>query len=431
MKPMASREQKSSKPEGHVDLLSPRWFFRARSRATRWHEGHAMTLLETGDEFFPALCAAIDAASTSIHFETYIFRLDETGLRVLEHLLQAAARKVRVRVVIDGFGSAEHAGIICSRLKAGGAQCRIYQPEPALWLRYLPLPLSRLRRLHRKIISVDGRLAFIGGINVENDWVGQAAGGDGGVHWLDYAVQVEGPVVQEVVSAQESVWLQMNHPRFFQRFRYWVSPRCNRQVRGSSPLLVTSLRMAFLIRDNLRHRHTIEAAYLTAIKAARVEILLANAYFLPGRRIRRALINAAQRGVRVQLLLQGRIEYPLQHRATRWLYQQFIQAGVEIYEYLPSYLHAKVAVVDRLAMVGSSNLDAFSLLLAREANLLIDDAEFSGRLRASLNKAIARGGRLIEPTPYALGNGSMRLADWGAYWLLRLGVVLTGQGRGY
>jgi len=170
----------------------------------------------------------------------------------------------------------------------------------------------------------------------------------------------------------------------------------------------------FLIRDNLRHRHTIEAAYLTAIKAARVEILLANAYFLPGRRIRRALMNAAQRGVRVQLLLQGRIEYPHQHRATRWLYQQLIQAGVEIYEYLPSYLHAKVAVVDRLATVGSSNLDAFSLLLAREANLLIDDAKFSGRLRTSLNRAIDRGGRLIEPTPYALGNGWMRLVDWSA-----------------
>ena len=428
---MTSREQKSSKPEGHGDRLSPLgWFFPVRSRVTRWHEGHAITLLETGDEFFPALCAAIDAATTSIHLETYIFRLDETGQRVLSHLLQAAARKVRVRVVLDGFGSAEHAAIICSRLKAGGAQCRIYRPEPARWLRYLPLP-SRLRRLHRKITSVDDRLAFIGGINMEDDCAGQAAGSDGGRPWLDFAVQVEGSVVQEMVSAQEIVWLQMNHPRFFQRFRRWVFNRRNRQERCSSPPQGTSLRVAFLIRDNLRHRHTIEAAYLTAIKAARVEILLANAYFLPGRRIRRALMNAAQRGVRVQLLLQGRIEYPLQHRATRWLYQQFIQAGVEIYEYLPSYLHAKVAVVDRLATVGSSNLDAFSLLLAREANLLIDDAKFSGRLRTSLNRAIDRGGRLIEPTPYALGNGWMRLVDWSAYWLLRLGVVLTGKGRGY
>lgn len=389
-----------------------------------------MTLLETGDEFIPALCAAIDAATTSIHLETYIFRLDVTGQRVLSHLLQAAARRVRVRVVLDGFGSAEHAAIICSRLKAGGAQCRIYRPEPSRWLQYLPLP-SRLRRLHRKITSVDDRLAFIGGINMEDDSAGQAAGSQGSGSWLDYAVKIEGPVVEEIVSAQEWVWLQVNHHRFFQRFRNWVSPRYDQQARGRATPRNSSVRVAFLIRDNLRHRHTIEAAYLTAIKAARGEVLLANAYFLPGRRIRRALMNAAQRGVRVRLLLQGRIEYPLQYRATRWLYQQFMQAGVEIYEYFPSYLHAKVAVVDRLATVGSSNLDAFSLLLAREANVLIDDAEFSGQLRASLNRAIARGGRLIEPTPYALGNGWMRLVDWAAYCLLRLGVVLTGQGRSY
>jgi len=154
-----------------------------------------------------------------------------------------------------------------------------------------------------------------------------------------------------------------------------------------------------VLRDNLRHRHDIEGAYLQAIAGAQREIIIANAYFLPGRDFRLALIQAVQRGVRVMLLLQGKVEYRVQHYATHALYDQLLAADVEIYEYQPSYLHSKVAVVDgQWATVGSSNIDPFSLLLALEANLAVQDAGFAGELRASLLSAIT--------------NDAIRAGDW-------------------
>jgi cardiolipin synthase len=147
-----------------------------------------------------------------------------------------------------------------------------------------------------------------------------------------------------------------------------------------------------VVRDNFRHRSDIEDAYLDAIRAAHKEVIIANAYFFPGRRFRRALVEAAGRGGHVILLLQGRIEYVLLHYASRALYGSLLEAGVEIREYPRSFLHAKVAVIDgRWATVGSSNIDPFSLLLAREANLVIDDREFAGALRLSLHQAMETG----------------------------------------
>ena len=188
---------------------------------------------------------------------------------------------------------------------------------------------------------------------------------------------------------------------------------------------------ALVLRDNLRYRKSIEAAYLHGIEQAQHTIIIANAYFLPGHKLRHALIAAAKRGVAVKLLLQGKIEYRMQYHATRWIYDQFLQAGIEIYEYLPSFLHAKVAVLDELATVGSSNLDPFSLLLAREANVLIDDQAFTQTLRQSLEAAMTRGSRVIEHSLYARRPVLARLTDALAYMLLRLGVALTGRGADY
>ena len=149
-------------------------------------------------------------------------------------------------------------------------------------------------------------------------------------------------------------------------------------------------------RDNIRHRRDIENAYLDAIDSATDEIIIANAYFLPGRRIRQALAQAAARGVRVVLLLQGRVEYVLLHYASRALYGMLLGAGIEIYSYHKSFLHAKVAVIDgRWATVGSSNIDPFSLMLAREANVVAIDAGFAGTLRDSLLQAISEGSQQI------------------------------------
>jgi cardiolipin synthase len=191
-------------------------------------------------------------------------------------------------------------------------------------------------------------------------------------------------------------------------------------------------RAGLLLRDNVLHLGQIEKAYLKAIGMARYEIVIANAYFLPGRKLRQALVHAAKRGVRVRLLLQGRYEYFMQYHAVRPVYRQMLEAGVEIYEYHQSFLHAKVAVMDAKherpwATVGSSNLDPLSLLLAREANVVVADGHFAKVLHEALTLAIASGSDQIMPETLLKRSLSQRTMDWVAFGLMRLAIWLTGN----
>jgi len=398
-----------------------------------WREGNQITLLHSGMQYFPALLAAIDAARHRVHLETYIFNLDHTGLMFLAHLVQARARGVRVRLVIDGFGSRVHAQEIARQCRAANIQCRIYRPEPP-GLRNYRIDPRRLRRMHRKVAVVDGRIAFVGGINILDDY--QDVPEDSAGPRFDVAVRIEGPLVFDVVRAQRRLWLRMawlQLPRTgqdwaaaSQRLIRWARKRDNQLLRTYKPY-IDGCRAILLQRDNLRFRHTIESAYLMALHQARVDVLIANAYFLPGRRFRLALERAAARGVRVRLLLQGRSEYPMQHRATRHLYRNLLTQGVQLYEYMASYLHAKVAVIDDAATVGSSNLDPFSLLLAREANVFIDDAAFAAQLRDLLEREMQAHARVIVLSDLQGRGWFGRVLDAMSYVMLRIGVALTGR----
>jgi cardiolipin synthase len=187
---------------------------------------------------------------------------------------------------------------------------------------------------------------------------------------------------------------------------------------------------ALVVRDNVRHRRDIERAYLALIAGAQEEVIIANSYFFPGRRFRHALAKAAARGVRITLLLQGRVEYALLHYASRALYGSFLASGIEIQEYQRSFLHAKVAVFDgRQACVGSSNIDPFSLLLAREANVFVDDAAFSARLRASLLEAIERAAEPVPPGRWQRQSIWSRARIWIAFQLARLFIAFAGIDR--
>ena len=397
----------------------------------RFKTGNAVTLLENGVQLFPALCEAFDQATRSIQVEIYIFRLDAAGAKILHHLKLAALRGVRVRVMLDGFGSAQDEQAIQSELQSVGAQCRIYRPEPREFT-LKSFDFKRLRRLHRKIVVVDSRLAFIGGVNFEDDYLTHEPLKHVGDPRFDYAVQVTGPLVAEAVHAQDLLWLRLNWRLLLRAPRTWRHLRFRHQRhRGTLHPAAGNARAALVLRDNLRYRTSIETVYLEGITHAQETIIIANAYFLPGRKLRHALINAARRGVKVKLLLQGKIEYRMQYHATRWIYDQFLRAGIEIYEYLPSFLHAKVAVLDDVSTVGSSNLDPFSLLLAREANVVIDDTAFTQTLRESLEAAIVHGSKVIEHTLYARRPMLTRLTDGLAYLLLRVGVALTGKSSDY
>ena len=376
--------------------------------------GNRLQLLETGSEYFPALIEAIEAATMEIRLEAYIFEDDATGRTVAAALADAVRRGVGVHVLVDGFGSRGFMQKLGARLSADGIEVLIYRPDVSP----LTLRRQRLRRLHRKLVSIDGRIAFIGGINVidDSDFPGRLA------PRYDYAVRIEGPLLAPIYASMHHLWQLVSWTRFRHRFGTARRHPAVATVRGN-------IAAAFLIRDNLRHRRDIEDAYLDAINTARREILLANAYFLPGRRFRHALMDAAQRGVDVSILLQGQSDHLLLHYATQALYRALLSAGVRIYEYRKSFLHAKVAVIDgHWATVGSSNIDPFSLLLAREANVVVNNVDFAGTLRASLNRALLLGAVEVRREDWGKRFLLVRMAHWLAYTVVRLLIGISGYG---
>ncbi len=383
--------------------------------AAEFKPGNRLTLLDSGTDYFPALLTAIAEARIEIYLESYIFAADEIGHAVAAALCQAAGRGVQVNVTVDGFGGRNFAADFLPQLTAAGVRAMYYRPE----IGRFHLKRHRLRRLHRKLVVVDARIAFVGGINIISD---DNAPPELRPHY-DYAVRVEGPILADIHHAVRRMWEIVAWANFKRRFRLApVSrPCCD---------IVGEQRAAFLIRDNIRHRNDILNAYLDAIDTAREEIIIANAYFLPGVRFGRALYAAAQRGVRIIVLLQGKTDHQLLRYATQALYATALQAGIRVFEYERSFMHAKVAVIDgHWATVGSSNIDPFSLLLAKEANVVVRDDGFGGELRSSLLAAIAHGARELPPEEQSRLPWHARLTRWLAYGLVRAMVGIAGYGQ--
>jgi cardiolipin synthase len=376
--------------------------------------GNRIDLLETGAEFFPALGEAIATAACEIHVETYIFADDVTGRSITAALVAAAQRGVAVRVLVDGFGARDFLLGMGQILVANGATVEVYRPEVA----QLRLRRHRLRRLHRKLAVIDGHVAFVGGINIIDDLDSPHP-----APRFDYAVRVEGPLVARIHTSVRHLWRLVGWAKL--QHRPPSAP-----VSPCQPVTSTGAMTAtFLIRDNLRHRRDIEDAYLDAITHARNEVFLASAYFLPGRRFRHTLLDAAARGVSVTILLQGKVEHALLFYATQALYRQLLAGGVRIFEYHAGFLHAKVAVVDGAwATVGSSNIDPFSLLLAREANVVVRDHGFAVQLAASLQRALDNAAREVVAADLERRSLPARALRWLAYSLVRLLLGITRYG---
>ena len=381
----------------------------------RFISGNRIKLLRNGTEYCPALEAAIAAATKSIYLECYIFAADATGMRIADALSAAAARGVDTHVMVDGWGAKKFlARALVQHLLEAGVQFLRYRPSVSPW-HFRP---RRLRRLHRKLVCIDDTVAFIGGINVIDDMNTPRQKPPR----LDFAVRVEGPVVASVAQTMRHLWalIQLADMRDSGEGLFPDPPPAVRAGNQSAKLV---------IRDNIGYRREIEQAYLSAIHHARSEILIANAYFLPGIRFRRALVAAAQRGVRVTLLLQGHVEYVLLRYASRALYGQLLQAGVEIMEHQHGFLHAKVAVMDsRWATVGSSNIDPFSLLMSREANIVVRNAAFAGELRHDILSIIDGGARRVVPDDWKHRSSLHKAAVWVAYGFVRFVMGVVGYG---
>ncbi len=400
--------------------------------------GQELRLLQGGEQLFAAMTGAIGRARHEVWLETYIFDFAASGGDVAAALVQAARRGVTVRLMVDGVGTPHVPADWRQRFDDAGVQWHVFSPLGRFGL----LIPSRWRRLHRKLCVVDRHTAFCGGINILDD-LRDLQHGSLQAPRFDFAVQLRGSLVQQVNDTMTQLWWRVQvvqQVRERDWMAAWEAARSGAAVGEAPPPAVpaphserrTPARAALVLRDNLLHRRTIERAYLKAIGAAHDDIIIANAYFLPGGRLRRALLHAAHRGVRVRVLLQGRYEYFMQYHAARPVFGALLAAGVELHEYEPSFLHAKVAVIDAhtrtpWVTVGSSNLDPLSLLLAREANIVASQRRIALELKGYLEEAMLRRGRKLDVQSFARRGLGTRMLDWLAYGLMRLALVLTGK----
>ena len=415
----------------------------------RYQSGHQVQLLVGGRDYFPALVRAMNSAQHEIRIESYIFNVDPSGTLVLEAMLRAARRGIQVYLVVDAIGTPPFNDDWAERLRAAGVH----------WIRYLPLGAfgwmipGRWRRLHRKLCVIDAECGFCGGINVVDDYLELGRGWQDTPR-LDFALQIKGPVVRDMWQVMEQFWRRLRSMQALEQGRLLeahadlmapaVVPqeqsalsRPNKRSGGGSGAGSgvgsgagpgAGVSAALVLRDNVRHRRQIERTYRQAIAHAQHEVLIANAYFMPGKQLRTALIHAARRGVRVRLLLAGRYEFFMQQHAGIPLWSALLAAGVEIFEYQQGFLHAKVAVVDsRWVTVGSSNLDPLSLLMAREANVAVSDTQLASMLQFYIRNAMEKHSVQVLPAAFSRRNWRLRLNDWLAYALLRLSMLLTGN----
>ena len=402
--------------------------------------GNQLQLMRGGDMLFPAMVDAISKATSEVWLATYIFNTDPGGDAVARALADAAQRGVQVRVVLDGFGCKGSFPQLSSVLLPAGVQLTIFRPLKRWWNWLQP---GQLRRLHQKLCVVDGRVGFVGGINMLDDHLDLKHGWTDAPR-LDFAVQFSGPAVQAVEQTISAVWTRAQLGRHFtqevtsiareaqplanaKRLIRRLRMTQNRELTGPRSLSAATLEpmhAAFVLRDNFRQRRTIERSYIDAIRRSHTRVDLISAYFYPGREFRRALVEAAQRGVKVRLLLQGKLDYLMAGLAARALYDELLGHGVRIFEYTPAFLHAKVAVVDDdWATVGSSNIDPLSLLLNLEANIVVRDKSFAAELAAQFESAVAASTE-IDPSqtyrPGVVGAFRRGFVAWCAHVYLRL-----------
>jgi cardiolipin synthase len=376
--------------------------------------GNHIKLLRNGAEYFPALVKAIQNAQLEVYLQTYIYELDSTGIRIGKALKQAALRGVTVNVLLDGFGSKDLPKAYIRELKKCGVQVMFYRPKISPWT----LQKSRLRRMHRKVALIDGEIGFVGGINIIDD--------DNTPNQIspriDYAVLIKGPILVAIKHSVQKLWHRIAWLNL--KIAHIKKPALKTTL--VLPVFHLGVKVAYVIRDNVLHRHDIEKAYLNAISNAKTEIIIANAYFIPGRKFRQALLKAASRGVRIKLLLQGRKEYILMF-ATHAFYSKFLNSGIEIYEYRKSFMHSKVAVIDnKWATVGSSNIDPFSLLLANEANVVVDDINFAQELKSDIEISIKNAFQVTLET-WEQDSKLKNFFSWVIYGLVKIFLSIVGN----
>ena len=337
--------------------------------------GNRIENLENGDAIFPAMLAAIQGAQRTINMETYIYWSGDIGGRFAQALEERARAGVAVHVLIDWAGSQRIENDLLEEMKDAGIEVQLY--HPLHWYH-----LGRVNnRTHRKLLVVDGRIGFTGGVGIADQWLGH---GQDPEHWRDSHYQIEGPAVAQMQAAFLDNWVKTTG-KVLQGEEYFpplqAQGTADAQVFTSSPS---------------GGGDSMQLMYLLSIAAAERSIDLAASYFVPDELTRRVMVDALQRGVKIRILLPGEhMDVEIVRKASRADWGELLQAGAQIYEYEPTMYHCKTLIVDRLLVsVGSTNFDNRSFRLNDEANLNVYDREFAEHVAAIFEADLERGRRI-------------------------------------
>jgi cardiolipin synthase len=361
-----------------------------------YQSAEQVQLVYSGKDYFQQLEKIINAARNELHIQTYIFQYDETGRNVIDLIKNAALRKVKIYILLDSFGAGSFPKVLRKELTSLGVQIRFFAPLLSTSSFYLG------RRLHHKVIVADNKVALIGGINIADKYKGS----NGDLPWLDYAVELRGPICAGIQKYCENIFLKRSHRNF---------------VRTEELSTGSQVPVRIALNDWLHGRNEISKGYLHAIYNAKTEVIIVGGYFIPGRRLRAALRAASKRGVKVKIILAGISDVALVARATRFFYSFLLRHNMELHEWRHSVLHGKAAVVDnKWSTIGSFNLNHLSTYASIEMNVEINSPAFANIFSKHLHEIMSRC-RVVSRVKYEQKNIWLnKFQNWFAFGLIRV-----------
>lgn len=362
-----------------------------------------IVLVHSGEDYFLRLRNIISKAQNEIHLQSYIFENDTTGLEIAEALKEAANRKVKVYILLDGYGSSKLPNNFLENLKQHGINIRFFSPLFSKNNFYIG------RRLHHKVVVVDGEIVLIGGINIANKYRGSNTEHP----WLDYAVQIDGASIGEPLQQLcKDIYLKKT--------------RTNKEIIQCNFYNTNETSVKILRNDWLKQKNEICNSYINALQKADKEVIIVGSYFLPGRRLSNALKSAAKRGVKIKIILSGVSDLPIVMRATHYLYSSLLKQNIELFEWKKSVLHGKLMVVDNeWSTVGSFNLNHLSSYGSIEMNAEINSRQFSEKLCTHLMDVIEQSERITFETLKTRNGMYTKFINWFAYRLVRLALIIV------
>lgn len=363
-----------------------------------------VSVIQGGKEYFDLLLRLINAAAESIHLQMYIYNDDDTGIRIADALKAAAKRNVQVYLMVDGYASQRMSQHFIDELKAAGIHFRFFEPF------FKSMHFYFGRRMHHKIVAADATRSLVGGINIADRY--------NDIHeipaWLDFALYAEGEIARDLCVLCWKTWYSFSS-------KMGITPCEEKQLQfhfeENEKQLVRMRR-----NDWVRSKNEISVTYIEMFRHAKNHITIMCSYFLPGKIIRRLLANAARRGVKIKVITAGPSDIMMAKYAERWMYDWLLRNKIELYEYQPSVLHAKVAVCDgEWFTLGSYNINNISAYASIELNLDVKDAGLSAALEQRMEQIIQQNCIAItKETHITQKNAVKQFIRWCSYQFIRV-----------